>query len=404
MTPSALSGVKVLDLTHLIAGPYCTRILAGFGADVLKIERPGEGDGARRVGPFLDDVPGPERSALFLYLNSNKRGVTLDLKSPRGAEIFKEMVEDADVVVENFSPGVMKRLGLDYASLKEINPRLVMTSVSNFGQTGPYAQHGSSHLTAWGMSGARYTNGRAGERPVQLGGWITHYVAGIYGTIGTATALLQRTTTGAGQHVDVSMMDSAIMLACHPSSIYSFTGRVHTDHSGRSGREVLETRDGGFVSASAWTYPQWERLFALLGAPEVTDDPEFKASFEIGNEKARRSNRGLIRTTIAEKVKDRDRMELFDKAMEWMVPLVLVATTQEVLDSPQLRAREFFEEVDHPVIGKAELPGAPFKMSETPWIGSNAAPTLGQHNSEVYTKRLGLADTEISLLSRQGVI
>ena len=225
MSPSALAGVKVLDLTHYIAGPYCTRILAGFGADVVKIERPGLGDGARRVGPFLDDEPGPERSGLFLYLNGGKRGVTLNLKSKRGAEIFREMVSEADVVVESFSPGVMERLNLDYASLKKISPKIVLTSISNFGQTGPYRDYKISHAGAWGMSGARYTNGRIGERPVQLARWMTHYVTGLYGTIGTATALFHRAATGLlGQHVDISMMDSAIMLSCHPYSIYSFTG------------------------------------------------------------------------------------------------------------------------------------------------------------------------------------
>ena len=137
MSPSALAGVKVLDLTHYIAGPYCTRILAGFGADVIKIERPGEGDGARRVGPFLDDEPGPERSGLFLYLNGSKHGITLNLKSERGVEMFREMAADDDVVVESFSPGVTDRLGLDHASLTKINPNLVLTSISNFGQTGP---------------------------------------------------------------------------------------------------------------------------------------------------------------------------------------------------------------------------------------------------------------------------
>ena len=252
MPTSALAGVNVLDLTHYIAGPYCTRILAGFGADVIKIERPGEGDGARRVGPFLDDEPGPERSGLFLYLNGSKHGITLNLKSERGVEIFREMVADADVVVESFSPGVMRRLGLDYASLKKINPNLVLTSISNFGQTGPYRDYKISHAGAWGLSGARYTNGRIGERPVQLARWMTHYVTGLYGAIGTATALFHRAVTGRGQHVDVSMMDSAIMMTCHPYSIYSFTGLVHTSHSGRSGREVLECQDGGYVGAYAW--------------------------------------------------------------------------------------------------------------------------------------------------------
>ena len=162
MMEEALAGIKVIDLTHYIAGPYCTRLLGGFGANVTKIEKPGEGDPARRMGPFLNDEPGPEKSGLFLYLNSNKKGITLNLKSNTGVKIFKELVKDADIVVENFSPGVMARLGLDYQTLEKTNPRLVMTSISNFGQTGPYRDYKSAHITAWGMRGGRYTDGEPG--------------------------------------------------------------------------------------------------------------------------------------------------------------------------------------------------------------------------------------------------
>ncbi len=403
MTQSALSGVNVLDLTHYIAGPYCTRLLAGFGADVIKVERRIDGDPARGIGPFVDDQPGLELSIPFLYLNGNKKSVTLDLKSEVGRELLEDLVKRADVIVESFRPGVMARLGFDYKSVRKINPRAVMTSISNFGQTGPYRDFKLSHIGAWGMSGARYTNGRANERPVQAGGWLTHYITGLYATIGTATALYHRIESGTGQHLDVSMMESSIMAACHPASIFSFTGLVHTDHSGTAGPEVYTTRDGGYVGVSSWTLPQWQRLFDLLGVPELDDD-RFRASFEPGNEKERRSNRITLRARLAEQVGQRDRMELFQTAMEWMVPIVLAATTQEILDSPQLRARGFFEDIDHPVVGAATMPGAPFKMSASPWRSTTPAPLLGQHNEEVYHGRLGYPQSHLAEWARLGVV
>ena len=403
MTQSALSGINVLDLTHYIAGPYCTRLLAGFGADVVKVERCVDGDPTRGIGPFLGDQPGLDRSAKFLYLNGSKKSVTLDLKSEVGGKLLAELIETADVVVESFRPGVMARLGFDYDSVKKINPKVVMTSISNFGQGGPYRDFKLSHIGAWGMSGARYTNGRPKERPVQLGGLLTHYIAGLYATIGTATAIYRRIASGTGQHLDVSMMESCIMVACHPASIYSFSGLVHTDHSGTSGPEVYTTRDGGYVSVSSWTLPQWQRLFDLLGVPELDDD-RFRASFEPGNEKERRSNRSRLRAKLAEQVEGRDRMELFQTAMEWMVPIVLAATTQEILDSPQLQVRGFFEDVEHPVVGKVTTPGAPFKMSASPWQGNGPAPLLGQHNEDIYCGRLGYTEADLADWTRLGVI
>ena len=161
----ALKGVRVLDLSQYVAGPYCARILAGFGADVIKVEKPGVGDMARSTAPFLNDVSGLERSGLFLYLNVNKKGITLNLESKTGAKIFKELVRDADIVIESFNPGVMKNLGLGCAELQKINPELIMTSVTPFGQTGPYKDWNSAHIVAWGMSGGHYTNGQPGIHP-----------------------------------------------------------------------------------------------------------------------------------------------------------------------------------------------------------------------------------------------
>ena len=394
MTDQALAGVKVLDLTHYIAGPYCTRILAGFGADVVKIEKPGEGDPARCMGPFLNDEPGQERSGLFLYLNSNKKGSTLNLKLNAGVKIFKELVEDADVVVENFRPGVMASLGLDYHTLEKINPRLVMTSISNFGQTGPYRDYKSAHLIAWGMSGIRYNDGRPGDRPVQSGGWLTHYIAGLHGMVGTATSLYQRNETGIGQHVDVSILESMMLTTTYPSVAYAYRGVVHTAIS-KGYLGILRCKDG-YIGLNALTRLQRETLLAYFGIPWPDIEP--------GNIQALRQYFDEARDKIQTQVIERERMELFQSGVEWRIPFGLVSTLQEILDSPQHKARGFFEEVDHPVMGKVTMPGAPFKMMETPWQLRGPAPLLGEHNEEVYCGRLGYTKDDLVRLREQGVI
>ncbi len=396
MTDQALVDIRVLDLTHYIAGPYCTRILAGFGADVIKIERPGEGDPARRIGPFLNDEPGQERSGPFLYLNSNKKGITLNLKSDTGVQIFKELVKDADVVVENFSPGVMDRLGLDYQTLEKVNPRLVMTSISNFGQTGPYRDYKSSHLIGWMMSGMRYNNGAPGETPVQIGGWLSHYLAGIHGVIGTATALYQRNETGIGQHVDVSILESVILATCYPTTTYSYTGVVHNAISKE--RLGLFSCKDGYIGLNLFGRLNLEMMCTFFGMPEMSQDPRLQEPsriLEVLEE---------VRAKISSQVVEREKMELFLSGVEWRIPFGLVPTTEQVLDSPQHKARGFFEEVDHPVMGKVTMPGAPFKMTETPWQLKSPAPLLGEHNEDIYRERSGYSREDLTRFREQGVI
>jgi len=397
MTEQALARVKVLDVTHYVAGPYCTRILAGFGADVIKVEKPGEGDPARSIGPFLNDEPGLERSGLFLYLNSNKKGITLNLESSTGVRIFKELAKDADVVVENFSPGVMARFGLGYQTLEEINPGLVMTSISNFGQTGPYRDYKSAHLIAWGMSGGRYTDGAPGKRPVQGGGWLAHYIAGLFGMAGTATALYQRNETGSGQHVDTSILESLVLMTLYPATIHSYRGLTHTG-IGTPVPGIFPCKDG-YIGINILTMLQWDSLCAMLGMTELRDDPTLKQ-----NSGALQERIDEIRPMFSAKVAEQEKIELFQSGVEWRIPFGLLPTTQEVMDSPQHQARGFFEEIDHPVMGRVTMPGAPFKMMETPWQSGSPAPLLGEHNEEVYCDRLRYSKEELVRLREEGTI
>ncbi len=410
MAEQALAGIKVLDLSHHIAGPYCTRILAGFGADVIKIEKPGEGDPARNMEPFLNDEPGPERSGLFLYLNSNKKSITLNLRSNTGLKIFKELAKDADLVVESFSPGVMDRFGLGYPVLKEINPGLVMTSISNFGQTGPYRDYKSSHLIAWGTSGGRYGYCEpAGNRPVQGGGWLTHYITGVFGLIGAATALYHRNESGNGQHVDVSMLTSVMLTSLHTAVVHSYRKKnLGTDvltpseqvpyGYGITPLGILPCKDG-YIGVNALTEAQWELICAFFGMPELLEDPKFQR--KIGGIREHLDEAAAL---FSPQLMEWDRLELFHSGVEWRIPFGLVQTTEEILDSPQHKARKYFEEVDHPVMGKVTMPGAPFKMMETPWQLKNPAPLLGEHNEEVYCQRLGYTKDDLVRLREQGVI
>lgn len=396
MEKQALDGIKILDLTRFIAGPYCTRILAGFGAEVIKIEKPGAGDPARSVGPFLNDEPGLERSGLFLYLNSNKKSVTLNLKSATGVKLFKELVQVADIVLEDFRPGKMDEFRLGYDSLQKINPRLVMTSISSFGQTGPYRDYRMNHLIAWGMSGARYNDGAPGVRPVQIGGWLTHYITGLFASVGTTTAVYGRNETGEGCHVDVSMWESNILITCYPTVIYSYQGMVHNGIS-KERFGIFQCKDG-YIGLNLYGRLNWELLCSFLGMPELVDDPRFNTPQGI------LEHYEEARAIVAEKIKDREKMELFQSGVEWRIPFGLVPTTQEILESPQHIARGFFEEVGHPVLGKVVMPGAPFKMRETPWLVKSAAPRLGEHNEEVYCHQLGYSGDELVKMRGLGVI
>jgi CoA:oxalate CoA-transferase len=392
----ALTNIKILDLSRGIAGAYCTRILAGFGAEVIKIEKPDRGSVTRNLRPFKDDIPGIENSGLNLYLNVRKKSVTLNLKSDTGVKIIQAMAQDADAIIEDFTPGKMARLGIGFRSLQKINPRLVMTSITAFGQTGPYKNYKMNHLTAWGMSGARFNDGAPGVRPVQIGGWLTHYITGLFANVGTCTALYDRNTKGKGRHVDVSMWESNLLITCYPTTIYSYRGLVHNAVS-KERMGIFKCKDG-YIGLNLYGRLNFELLCNFLGMPEMAADPRFStpAALWVHFEEAR--------TIITRKIKDRMTMELFQSGAEWRIPIGLVPDTKEILESPQHLARGFFETVDHPIMGKVNMPGAPFKMSATSWRTSIPAPLLGEHNREIYGDWLKYSSADLVKLRERGVI
>ena len=399
MADKALSGVKVVDLTHYIAGPYCTKLLADYGAEVIKIERPGIGDRARGLGPFFGDDPHPEKSGFFLYLNTNKQGITLNLKSDAGIKVLKDLVRDADILVENFSPGVMARLGLDYDSLEKINPRLVMTSISNFGQSGPYRDFKSSEMVSDAMGGWMSVVGDPEREPLKPGGSQAQFVGGLFGAIGTMTAFHCRELTGIGQHVDISLMEAVLYIQMNITSTYSYYEQI----TARIGNfvwpppgSILPCRDG-FIGAIAVTANQWETLCDWMGKPELKEDPDFLTPID------RTENLDMLNVHLLEWLIEHDQEALFHEAQKRRIPFGIPASSEMLVKSSHLNERGYFVEVDHPSTGKIRYPGAQVKMGSLPYE-LKRAPMLGEHNEDVYCERLGYAKEDLVRMREQDVI
>lgn len=400
MTEQALSGYKVLDLTHYIAGPYCTWLLAALGADVLKIERPGEGDGARRLGPFFQDEAHPEKSGLFLSLNHNKKSITLNLKTETGVKMFKELVREADVLVENFAPRVMPSLGLDYETLDRVNPALVMTSISNFGQTGPYRDYKATELILEAVGGLMSTIGDYDREPIKYGLSQAQYVAGSTAATATMMALYGRAQDGLGQHIDVAVVESALrVIESIQVTLYTYLGGV-AGRSPRFGGAVL--MDGYLEAKDGWMLPifygymDWYEFARFMQSEELAK-PEYETM------EGRILNAEEVQNMMAEVVQKWNKREAYEKAMDWRINWAVVQSPDEVVNCPHLKERGFFAEVGHPVVGRLRYPSVPFRMNETA-SQMGRAPLLGEHNEEVYGQRFGYIKEDLVRLRERGII
>jgi crotonobetainyl-CoA:carnitine CoA-transferase CaiB-like acyl-CoA transferase len=381
-----LADVRVLDLTHGIAGPYCTKLLADFGADVIKIERP-SGDYARTLGPFPGDIPHPEKSGLFLFLNTNKRGIVLDLKTPEGVETVKKLVRDTDILVENFRPGVMSALGLDYETLSAINPNLVMTSISNFGQTGPYRDFLASELTLFAMGGAMNRTGLPERYPLKLGGNHVQYQAGNVAAMASLFAWYGRMYQGmGGQEIDISIFETqmgSINLRLLALLQYQYTGDRGVRSGGAAGGGYpvgyYPTQDGyiNIVGGGAF----WPRTVSLLGMPELLNDPRFAPPMgQLSPEGKEEFENTIWLPWLMERTKEEALSEIQDNE----ILSGAINNIGEVVDrNPQLDHRKFFVEIDHPVAGKIRYPGAHFVNEAQWWRVRRPAPLLGQHTEEI---------------------
>ena len=385
MPDQALSDVKVVDFTHYVAGPYCTKLLADYGADVVKVERPDGGDRARRMGPFPEDIPHPEKSGLFLHLNTNKRGITLDLNTQAAVNIVKELVKEADLVVESFQPGTMAHFGLDYDSLKEINPQLVMTSISNFGQTGPYKDFRSAEIMVYGMGGAMYTTGLADREPIKLGVNVHLYQGGATAAVATMGALIGSRRQRTGQQVDVSLMETQVGSVDRRLTqlvAYQYTGDVR-------GRSPLRT--AGYPNG---VYPCADGYLQVLGNQAVFSqelcgcwesrislkDPKWYEPDAQGGPRAPGGIRGAVSHLDPG---TGEGLDAWHTAQESRVLSGPLNTMEELAQDPEFLSRGVFAQIDHPEAGRLDYPGRPFIMNESPWAVNRPAPLLGQHNQEI---------------------
>lgn len=387
-----LSGVKVLDLGQLIAGPYCTKLLADLGADVIKVERTESGDPARRIGPFPDDLPHPEKSGLYLYLNAGKRSVTLDLKSQTGQALFGRLVEWADIIVHNFAPQEMPELGLEYARLEQLKPSLVMTSISNFGQSGPYRDYSASDMTLFAGGGLMYQIGFPEMPPLRFGGSIVQYSGGLSAFTATLMALHYAESAGIGQHVDLSLME--VIASNHFQSIVEWV-YAGIEHKRNRAMNIYPTTDG-YVNATFQPH-MWSRFPKAVEMPELLDDPRFQTV------EGRRINHEDFELILLPWMIEHTKEEVYHKGQAARLPFGYMASVEDLANSGQYKARGFFREIEHPVAGRQTYPGLPIQMGEAP-LRSGRAPLLGEHNAEVYCGMLGYTKSDLVQLRQSGVI
>ena len=398
MMSSALDDVRVLDISQGIAGPLCAKLLADFGADVIKVEPPG-GEAGRFMPPFFHDDPHPEKSLLFLLANLNKRGITLDLESPDGARIFKELVREADVVVETFQPGHLAALGLDYEVLESENRRLLMTSITYFGQTGPYSGYKGEEIVAYAMGGIMSISGTSDREPLKHGGFQSQYEAGLNGALSTAFALLLRDFTEEGQHIDVSIQEVVNSTLVINQPYFGWTGGVQGRRrsTGTTFGNVAPCKDGYFVSQPGGG-ASWDSVAEFYGREELKEE-------RFADPVQRIANGRDLDEIVVDAAKDRTMSEMFKTAAEeYRMLFGIVQTPEDLANCPQLEARGYFEEVHHPVIGKLKVPFRLMNMTESPSQYYRPAPLLGQHNEEVYTELLSYNSEELARLRGHGVI
>ena len=393
---SALSGVKVLDLTQIMAGPVCTLLLADMGADVIKIEKPNGGDDTRRIMPPA--IRG--WSAGFLALNRNKRSLALDLRDQRGKDIFRRLLQDADVVVENFRPGVMDRLGLGYDALSQIRSHLVYCAISGFGGTGPYRDRGGFDLVAQGMSGLMSITGFPDSPPAKVGVPITDISAGTLAAYGILCAYIHALKTGEGQMVDTSLLEAGISYTIWESALYFAEGEIPgplgSAHRVSAPYQALRTSDG-YINIGAATQPTWEQFCRAIGQEYLIEDPRFKIP---GDRKARE----VELASLLEETLRRDSTEYWLKLLlEAGVVAGPIYNLDQVYHDPQVKARNMLVDLEDPELGTLHNIGIPVKLSLTPGQVRRRAPALGEHSEEVL-REAGYSTEEVVRLVEQGVV
>ena len=404
MAPKPLNGIRVIDLTRIYAGPYCSMLFADMGAEVIKIEPP-EGELIRDNPPMVEEGKGGpndrSRSGYFLGLNRNKYGITLNLKHPRALGIFKDLVKIGDVVLENYAPGVMKRLGIDYPVLRAVNPRIIMCSISGFGQTGPYSERMAFDVISQAMGGLMSMTGHPGNPPTRVGTSLGDVNAAVHAAFAIMTALWHREKTGVGQYVDVSMLET--MVAILEGAIVRWTiGKelltpIGSMNPHEAPMAAFRCKDGYIIIATVGD-EHWQRFCRAVNRPDWAADPGYRTKAQRW-EKKYVLQEEIEKITAAHTVKEIG--EMMDRERVANSPIFDI---RQVVENPHLDERGYFVEVEHPVIGRAKIPGIPFKMSETPGAVERPSPLVGEHNELILGKYLGLCGEDLKKLKEEGAI
>ena len=394
--PGPLEGIKVLDLTRVLAGPYATMILSDLGADVIKIEQPEIGDESRNFGPFKNGF-----SLYFMSVNRGKRSITLDLKTDRGQDIFKQLVKQSDILVENFRPGTMKKLGLDYETLAAEHPALIYAACSGFGQTGPFAEKGAYDMIIQGMGGIISITGEPDGPPVRVGTSISDITAALFTTIGILSALHNRNSTGKGQLVDVAMLDSLVAVLENAIVRYFATDEIPqplgSRHPAITPFEAFESADGHIIIAIG-NDTLWAKFCEHVDQKNLISDPRFSTNVE------RTANHSELFPILSEIMRQRTTDEWIDALENIGVPCGPINTIDKVVNHPQVQARNMITQVIHQMTGAVEVPGLPIKLSDTPGDVDIPAPNLGEHTVEILTDVLKMSTDEVKQLKQERII
>ncbi|MES2015680.1 MAG: CaiB/BaiF CoA-transferase family protein [Pseudomonadota bacterium] len=406
--PTALGHIRVLDLSRVLAGPWCSQNLADLGADVIKIERPGVGDDTRAWGPpYAKDADGNDTSEAAYYLSANrgKRSVTVDIASPEGQALIRELALQSDVVLENYKVGQLKRYGLDYDSLKALKPDLVYCSVTGFGQDGPYAHRAGYDFLIQGMGGLMSVTGERddlpGGGPQKAGVALTDLMTGMYATVAVLAALTYRDRTGVGQHIDMALLDTQVAMLANMGSNYLNSGKAPkrwgNAHANIVPYQTFACLDGHLIVATG-NDGQYQKFVEAGQRPDLGSDPRFATN------PLRVQNRDVLVPLLAEMVKTRSRQTWIDQLEAVGVPCGPINDIGEVFDNPQVKARGVAFEMDHPAAGKVKLVRSPMKLSATPAEAALPPPMLGQHTDTVLRELLGRSDADIAALRAKGVL